>query len=187
MDQVLSLARKEWAIVVEALIDGKQGLLLQNGNLREVHQEFRVDHPQFLLYPTYEGQRADHVVPAWRERFARVQERRPGPGEVILKGYCTVEAVWEVRETARRRAVEERTIWSAAHLQDLFPEGAPLCALLVRAFRLPQAREIAELQRYGGSRNWVQLLDEISVEGARPVVTDEAFRRQANELHQLLG
>jgi hypothetical protein len=187
MDHLLSVALKEWAIVVEAILEGRQTLLVRPGSAREVHQEFRVEHGEFLLYPIYEEQKAEHVLPAWRPRFERVASRRPASGEVVLKAFCSVEAIWEVRDPAGLAAPPERVIWTAEYLRREYPEGQPACALLVRAFRLPETREISVLARYAAARSWLDLADQISVEGARPVLTDEAYRRQASELHKQLA
>ena len=187
MSQVISTALKEWAIVVEAILEGRHCLLLRKGGLREIHREFQIDHPEFLLYPTYEEQRPEHLLQAWREKLQRIHSLRPDGSHVILKGYCAVEAAWEVPDPRRVLEPPGRVIWSPEYLRGEFPEGNPFCALLVRAFRLSQAREIAELGKYAASRTWVSLMDEISIEGARPVMTDEAFRRQAGELQRMLG
>jgi hypothetical protein len=59
--------------------------------------------------------------------------------------------------------------------------------LPVRARRLAQAKDIADLGQYASSRNWVSILGEIGIEGARPAMTDDALRGQAGDLHKLLG
>ncbi len=53
---VSSLALKEWAVAVRALVKGKQILMLRKGGIHRDDKEFRVVHPEFLLYPTYEHQ-----------------------------------------------------------------------------------------------------------------------------------
>ena len=47
------LALKEWAITVKALADGDQIMMLRKGGIHEESKDFRVVHPEFLLYPTY--------------------------------------------------------------------------------------------------------------------------------------
>ena len=51
------VALKEWAVTVNALAEGAQILLLRKGGIHEEGKDFRVIHPEFLLYPTYEHQR----------------------------------------------------------------------------------------------------------------------------------
>ena len=54
-----SLALKEWAVAVKAMSKGEQILILRKGGIHRADKEFRVVHPDFLLYPTYEHQRAN--------------------------------------------------------------------------------------------------------------------------------
>ena len=53
------VALKEWAVTVKALAEGQQILLLRKGGIHEESKDFRVIHPEFLLYPTFEHQRED--------------------------------------------------------------------------------------------------------------------------------
>ena len=50
-------ALKEWAVACEALGRGEQVLLLRKGGISEEGREFRIEHPEFLLFPTFEHQR----------------------------------------------------------------------------------------------------------------------------------
>ena len=64
------MALKEWAITCEAIGRGEQILLLRKGGIHEDSKDFRVIHREFLLYPTYEHQKADLLRP----------EHQPGAG-----------------------------------------------------------------------------------------------------------
>ena len=187
MSQWISVALKEWAVVVEASLEGPHSLLLRKGSVGAIHRDFRIDHPRFLLFPTYEEGRPEQLLPAWRDKLRRIQSLRPDGSYVILKGYCAVEALWEVRDIGAVLEPAGRMVWSPEYLRGEFPTAGPFCALLVRAYRLSEAREIANLESYGPPRTWVSLVDEISLEAARPVMTDEAFRRLAGDLHRHLG
>ena len=187
MDRIISVGLKEWAVVVEAVLDGRQSLLIREGALREVRQEFQVAHGEFLLYPTYEELLSEYVVEAWRDRLKRIQSRRPDPSEVIVKGYATVEAIWELGDRDKLRAAATHTIWSIDYLERRFRDDTPICALMVRTFRLLMAREIYARGRYPGSKTWIELADGINLENSRPAITDESFKQQAAELHQELG
>ena len=57
------IALKEWAITCEAIGRGEQILLLRKGGIHEDSKDFRVIHREFLLYPTYEHQKADLLRP----------------------------------------------------------------------------------------------------------------------------
>ena len=73
------VALKEWAVTVRALAEGRQTLLLRKGGIHEESQDFRVIHPEFLLYPTYEHQREEllreEFQPALRDLLAEERGR----------------------------------------------------------------------------------------------------------------
>jgi hypothetical protein len=52
MSKVISVAHKQWAVLGDAILEGRRCLLLREGDLREVHREFRTEYPEFLLFPT---------------------------------------------------------------------------------------------------------------------------------------
>ena len=56
-------ALKEWACVVRALGEGKQILLLRKGGIAEKGGEFRMEEPDFFLFPTFEHQDKTKLKP----------------------------------------------------------------------------------------------------------------------------
>ena len=77
LPDVCQMALKEWAVTVQALAQGQQILLLRKGGIHESGKNFRVIHPDFLLYPTYEHQREDLLKEAHQSSLRRVlQEPR---------------------------------------------------------------------------------------------------------------
>ncbi len=60
---VSSLALKEWAVAVKSLGRGDQVIVLRKGGIHREDRDFRLVHPQFLLYPTYEHQRVELIKP----------------------------------------------------------------------------------------------------------------------------
>ena len=51
---VSTLALKEWAVVVNALPTDRQIMVLRKGGIHRDDKDFRIVHPEFLLFPTYE-------------------------------------------------------------------------------------------------------------------------------------
>ena len=47
------VALKEWAVTIQALSLGQQTLLVRKGGIHEESKDFRVIHPEFLLYSTF--------------------------------------------------------------------------------------------------------------------------------------
>ena len=49
----MSVAFKEWALVCEALGNGRQSLILRKGGIAEGRDGFAFKHPNFFLFPTW--------------------------------------------------------------------------------------------------------------------------------------
>ena len=56
-------ALKEWAVAIRAIDRGQQIVLLRKGGIRE--KEFKVEHENLFLYPTYEHQEEDLLKPEY--------------------------------------------------------------------------------------------------------------------------
>jgi hypothetical protein len=81
-------ALKEWAVACEALGRGEQILLLRKGGISEEHREFRVEQPAFLLFPTYEHQRAELIKPRARAELAATLAQRDQTERVALRSWA---------------------------------------------------------------------------------------------------
>ena len=69
----MKTAFKEWAVVVDALGRGEQILILRKGGISEETRHFRISAERFLLFPTYEHQRADLLQPAFQDDLTAVR------------------------------------------------------------------------------------------------------------------
>ena len=67
-------ALKEWAVVVRALATGRQVILLRKGGIEEEPGEFRVEHAEFFLYPTFEHQHRKYVLSEFLRVFDQAIE-----------------------------------------------------------------------------------------------------------------
>ena len=61
------MALKEWAVAVKALGRGEQTLILRKGGIHRDDRDFRLVHPEFLLFPTYLHQKAELIKPGHHE------------------------------------------------------------------------------------------------------------------------
>ena len=59
---------KEWAVIVEALGQGEQIVILRKGGIAEGRDGFRAEHERFWLFPTRFHQQAECVAPDARKR-----------------------------------------------------------------------------------------------------------------------
>ena len=83
MEQVLSIAFKEWAVICRALADGRQSLILRKGGIAEVGGVFRPEHDAFLLYPTFfHEQHRTGIKPEFLPLLEAAERDRPPAGTI---------------------------------------------------------------------------------------------------------
>lgn len=181
------VALKEWAIVVEALAEGQQVLLVRKGGIRDPKGAFQLEHREFLLYPTFEHQSEDVVRTVrseFRERFASVCAAPKEGDTVSLQVYAGVAGCTEIRDPKELHGLERYHIWTPQFFEDRmrYRPQAPTLLVVVRAYRLPQPIPHPMRPEYAGCKSWVPLLDAIPIEGAQPVMDNQRFRAALQEI-----
>src|SRR5258708_3970999 len=84
-------AFKEWAVSCDALGSGKQVMLFRKGGIKEKNHEFKVEHPHFYLFSTYEHQDQESIKAEYRPLLAESLAQKPDLGEVVLKYWAKVD------------------------------------------------------------------------------------------------
>jgi hypothetical protein len=174
---MLQHAIKEWAVVCQALARGEQAVILRKGGIAEGCGEFKVEHKQFWLYPTYLHQERDGIkadaVPLLVEALAQ----RPPSGKVRLSHFAEVGAAYHVKELYDALKLAGMHIWSDATIESRFNYRRPgLHVLAVRVFQAREPTELSETDAYVGCKSWVELDQALSTKDAKPVLNDGAFR-----------
>ena len=184
-----NIAFKEWAVVMSALGDGRQIIILRKGGIHEKRGGFTVEHREFFLFPTFFHQQNDQVVPEARQDLGAAQaEAKPG-GVVPIRFYATAELVAEVDDAARIKALSGLHIWTDKTIEDRYEWGCKQGIFLigVRVHRLPAAQQVPMLESYGGCKSWVELAQPIPTTGAQPVLDDAAFQSKLDRVRAALG
>ena len=182
-------ALKEWALAIKALETGEQILLLRKGGLVEGGGRFNLEAERFFLYPTRYHQEPNVVKPGYEHLVEAAASEEPAKGR--LRIHLIADAVETVPVTDREavQAVDSHYIWSTHYMENRFdwkPES-PLFLLLLRVSTLRQAQEIPLLPSYAGCTSWVDLEEDIQIDGAEPVLDDETFRARVEAVHDVLG
>jgi hypothetical protein len=180
-------AFKEWAIVCRALAQGRQILILRKGGIAEGPRGFEVTDRQFFLFPTYLHQAPASVVPDWRDQMATCVD--PSPGRVTISDYAVVASWLKISSLDKLRALEGLHIWSDEVVSERFHRWSSesVIALLVRVYALPRPAVVESLPEYAGCKSWLTLAEQVSLEGAHPVLEDDAFERRMAELKSLVS
>ena len=142
LQQSLQIALKEWASVCAALETGRQIILLRKGGIYEAAGEFELEHPRFLLFPTYLHQNLNMLK---TEAHGGFESMNAEPSEIRISAAGVVSHIVQLRSRAQMDAIEAEHIWAAPLIEMRFnykPRN-PLYLMLVRAYRLPEPVTVA--------------------------------------------
>jgi hypothetical protein len=181
-------ALKEWAVAVKALREGRQVLLVRKGGIREETRDFRVHAERFLLFPTYEHQRADLLQPELQADLASVLAEPRDPSRVRFDTWGELTDLFDVTEPAQVEALapfycfstqyaEERLRWKPRH---------PLLVMAVRASRLATPLELAARPEFGGCKSWLTLDEDIALSGLTAAVDDATYAARVAAVREAL-
>lgn len=183
------IALKEWAVTVEALAQGQQVLLLRKGGIHESGKDFRVIHPEFLLYPTYEHQREDLLKESHHADLQELLEQPRQEDQITFTYWTRVEETIEVSRQEKVDDLSPHHIWSSAYAQARlrWKPMLPLSILLLRVYRLEQPVSVPFLREYRGCTSWVEVLDRVPLGRLQPVLEDADFQQRVAEIKGCLG
>ena len=165
---------KEWAVTVEALERGATALVVRKGGIRE--KAFAVPKTRFLLLPGYEHQRPELIKPEYRGIMDDIPDLTDD-GPLRFSSFAEVEGAYEISEADDLAALNEHHMWTHEYAESRFKwrPKKPLTVLVLRTYVLPDTVELPYREGYGGCKSWIELEDSVSVEGARPALSDEEF------------
>jgi hypothetical protein len=172
----LNIALKEWASVCDALERGRQIVLLRKGGIAESAGHFELEHPRFVLFPTYLHQNLEMLKP---EAHAGFEPAAAEPERIRLSAAGHVTDIIQLESRARMDALDDQHIWTAPLIDMRFnykPQN-PLYLLLVRIHRLAHPLTVANTRAYAGCKSWVPLRETIEGESAA-ALSDEEFERR---------
>jgi hypothetical protein len=183
------VAFKEWAVVVDALLRGGQIVLLRKGGLREGPGGFKIEHPEFLLFPTLFHQQRQSVIPAAQSRFDELAPLFPPLETLRLEGFARVIEWRRLESLQSARQLSGQHIWRDEVIAERFDWGRDkhIYALALRVFSLVKPVELPMRPAYGGCKSWVELEEEIPSTSARPVLAEAAFAEALARWQKALG
>ena len=172
----LSHALKEWHVAVKALADGDSILLLRKGGIREGKRGFTVSHGRVLLYPTYEHQKRELLKSTYTS-FVQPVEAGWHPATITLTAWADIEPIFSISQSESLNNLLPFHIWNEQFVSERFrwKPQQPLYILCLRAYRLPRPVSIPFRAEYGGCRSWIDLAENVSLQGSMPVLEDKSY------------
>lgn len=185
---ISDIALKEWAVTVKALAQGDQIIIIRKGGIHIEDKEFRVVHPEFLMYPTYEHQNADLVKPEYHQSLRDTEADNDVPGLVTLGYWCQVTDKFELSEQEAVDSLEPFHICTNDYAQQRahWRPKQPLTVALLRVYELQQAQALPILDEYGGCKSWVELGQEVPLGGMAPVLSTADYEEKAEKIRMTL-
>jgi hypothetical protein len=153
----MTVALKEWAAAVHALLDGRQTVLLRKGGIGE--RRFAVETGEFLLFPTVAHSHAERVRLEHRDLL---DAAAPDSTDdcVVIRAAATVVAAIAVHRDEGLAEIEDLHIWTAESVRadrlDFRPRHR-LTVLVVQAVALAEPMRLARGPHYGGCTSWVEV------------------------------
>jgi hypothetical protein len=150
---------------------GRQSLILRKGGIAEESGEFRPEHSEFLLYPTYFHEHRSGIKPEFLPLLEVAETAKPPAGTIRFTHFVRVESVTRVTELEKALALDSQHAWTPDVVKQRFHYRTPgLFVLRVRVFKLALSVEVIERPEYAGCKTWVPLDAPVSTEGATEVV-----------------
>ena len=183
---MVQTAFKEWAVIVEALGQGEQIVILRKGGIAESRGGFRAEHERFWLFPTRFHQQVEGVVPDAASRFGTMTF----PPEDVLRIQYAAEVV-EARRLESLAAAERlawQHIWRADVIAERFDWGRDqgIYAMAVRVRQLVATMDLPMLEEYGGCKSWIELEPAMDFTSTKPVLEVAVFEQKLAEFREAL-
>jgi hypothetical protein len=198
-------ALKEWDVVVAALEQGRQAILVRKGGLADPDQRIPLERGRFWLYPTLFHARGVFLKPEHHELLvpgmhrapretARLVPRPEGHSRQVAPGHVALRAVAEIAEAVEAPSLDAlhrltgRTVWTEKYLTLRYkwrPQDRPL-VLVLRVAALPEAVEVEERVEYGGCRSWLDLTGPPDAAAAVPLWSEARLAEEVREVRAAL-
>ena len=184
-----TLALKEWAVAVKALAEGAQVLALRKGGIHREDRDFRIVHPQFLLFPTFEHQKAELLKPGYHGDLRDTLHERGAPAQVTISYWTEVTAKFELRDESALDRLSPFHIWTGCYARKRlhWRPKQPLTVALLRVYRLQKPQAIPLLDEYEGCKSWVGLGCEVPLGNMVPVLDDSQYEAKAASIGEVIG
>ena len=185
-------ALKEWAVTIKALDEGRQVLLLRKGGIRE--KEFKLEHEEFLLYPSYEHQRSDLLKPEFQQDLRETlapwggEAPKEPPQSVTFTHYARVQDVLEVTDPEQVAALSPYYIWTTDYAEQRlhWRPRKPLEVLLIQVLRMERPFIVPVSPYFAGCKSWVDLGEGVPLGTLTPVMNTETLDRKAEQIRKVL-
>ncbi|CAM4273705.1 DUF1802 family protein [Paenibacillus alkaliterrae] len=184
------IALKEWAVSVKALAEGKQIIVMRKGGIIEETRDFKLISPSFYLMPAYEHQKKHLLKEDYAEELDEtLVQWTPDMQTIHVEAYAEVVEDIEITNQETLNRLRDFHIWTDAFAEERlrWKRTKPLHLLVLRVYRLAEPLQIPMRPAYNGCKSWVILEDGIAVRDMAPVMDEEAFQFEVQQIKRALA
>lgn len=183
------IAFKEWSGVCDALIEGRQTIILRKGGISERAGpgQFAPEHTEFWLYPTWTHQKGQGLRPV---EMPAMHSRAAGPnadGSISIRGLVRVGFVGFLSdedllgELRPFHGLTDETLIKRFHYR-----SPGLWVLAARVFRRDPAFSVQPTPEQAGCVTWVNFDEPLSTAGLVAVLDENQWACECNRLRSIL-
>jgi hypothetical protein len=179
---------KEWAGVCDALIAGRQRIVIRKGGISESGGPgvFVPEHPQFWLFPTWVHQ-AEQGLRRSAGEFP-VTHRSAGDGSIPICALVRVDLIGLVEREETLPSLEEFHVFTAETITKRFHYRRPgLWIMGARVWRREPRFTLVPTPEQAGCKTWVTLDEPFATTGLTPVLDDADWAVTRERLRSILG
>ena len=182
-------ALKEWAVTVDALGRGEQIVIIRKGGIHKEDKEFRIIHPEFLLFSTYEHQKNELLKVPYHKRLREIEKAKDSNRFVKFEYWASVTAMFETRDESDLEKISDKHLWTEAYAASRFHwrPSQPLTVALLKVFRLKDPIIIESLPQFAGCKSWVDLQPAIRLPDMTPVLNEMDYDTEASIITESLA
>ncbi len=148
-----SIGFKEWALICQAMGEGRQTVIIRKGGIAEGRDGFAFRHREFFLFPTFFHEQLDRV------RLPGAVLPEPQPNEIEIQYLARVKETRVMTDWEEVRALEPLHILQESVVRERFEydEASGVHVAFVEVFQLDPVWRFPNSKAYGGCRSWVDL------------------------------
>lgn len=165
-------ALKEWAVIVKALENGEQTIILRKGGILETASGFKIESKRFALFPTYEHQDVKNLKPQYHNYLEDVKQYFPQNQHNKITSYAEVIDEKDIESEDIINALSPLHIWSDSYIKERrnwMPEK-PIKVVFLNVYKVSEI-EIPIKPEYHGCKSWININEDILA--GKPVLSDE--------------
>ncbi len=185
-----NIAFKEWSGVCDALIHGRQTVILRKGGISEGAGpgQFAPEHTRFWLYPTWSHQSQQGLRPL-ADQTAGARATAPNPdGSIPIRGFVRLDFFGYVTSEDALPALRPLHCLEDETIRKRFHYRRPgLWVLAARVWRHDPGFSVIPTPDHAGCTTWVILEQRLSTSGPTPVLDDTQWDQECRRIRSILG